>query len=202
MKMNRITLLFAIGALMVSCGMNTNQETPASNVASVPAETATETAVKPSSERDGYTFNTSFRKDENDQCDAIVLNCQSGEKSQQFVCEFIWPKGMDFLGGAGEIEEEDINFDGIPDVQLYLGSFSIDSPMEYYAAFVWDETSQSFKEVEAYAGLPNPTIDAEKQRIVSAYHDLSGAYNESIYGWKDGTMTLIGSRVEEAEEDE
>lgn len=200
--MNRITLLFAMGALMVSCGMNTNQENPVSNVASVPAETATETVVKPLSERDGYTFSTTFRKDESDQCDDIILTCQKGEKSQQFVCELIWPKDMDFLGGAGEIEEEDVNFDGIPDVQLYLGSFSIDSPLEYYAAFVWDETSQSFKEVEAYAGLPNPTIDAEKQRIVSTYHDISGAHNEDIYGWKDGTMTLIESRVEEAEEDE
>lgn len=194
--------MFALAALMVSCGMNTNQETPVSNVASVPAETATETAVKPSSERDAYTFSTSFRKDEDDQCDAIVLNCQSGEKTQEFVCELIWPKGMDFLGGAGEIEEEDINFDGIPDVQLYLGSFSIDSPLEYYAAFVWDETSQSFKAVETYSGLPNPTIDAENQCIISAYYDITGAYNKAIYGWKDGEMTLIESQVEEAEEDE
>ena len=194
-------LLFALAFLIVSCVGRTGQEQPENLISSMPSE-AVETNVDADSKRDGYTFSTTFRKDENDQCDALILTCQNGEKSQQFLCELIWPKSMDFLGGAGEIEEEDINFDGIPDVQLYLGSFSIDSPLEYYAAFVWDETSQSFQEIETYAGLPNPTIDAEKQRIVSAYRDISGAYNEEIYGWKDGTMTLIESHVEEAEKDE
>lgn len=194
-------LLFAMAALIASCGTNTRQEAPISKAAEVPAD-AVETMAKAPSERDGYTFSTTFRKDENGQCDAIILTCQKGEKSQQFVNELIWAKDMDFLGGSGEVEEEDINFDGIPDVQLYLGSFSIDSPLEYYAAFVWDEASQSFQEVENYAGLPNPDIDTEKQRIVSSYHDVSGAYYEDIYGWKDGTLNLIESHVEEAEEDE
>lgn len=193
--------MFAIAALMASCGTNTGKEAPVNKVADVPAEAA-KTVEKAPSERDGYTFTTTFRKDENGDCDAIVLNCQKGEKCQQFVCELIWPKGMNWLGEAGEVEEEDINFDGIPDVLLYLGSFSINSPMEYYAAFVWDEASQSFQEVETYAGLPNPVIDTEKQRIVSSYHDVSGAYNEDIYGWKDRTLNLIESHVEEAEEDE
>ena len=194
-------LLFAMAALMASCGTNTSKEAPANKAADVPAE-AVETVAKAASERDGYTFNTTFRKDENGQCDAIVLTCQKGEKSQQFVSELIWPKDMDFLGGAGEVEEEDINFDGIPDVQLYLGNFTIDSPMEYYAAYVWDEASQSFQEVETYAGLPNPVINTEKQRIICSYYDASGAFNEEIYGWKDRTLNLIESHVEEAEEDE
>jgi hypothetical protein len=194
-------LLLAMTALMVSCGVTTNQETTVDNIASTPAETVAASGQAPS-ERGGYTFSTTFRKDENGQCDAIILTCQKGEKSQQFVNELIWPKDVDFLGGAGEIEEKDINFDGIPDVQLYLGNFTIDSPMEYYAAYVWDEASQSFQEVETYAGLPNPVINTEKQRIICSYYDASGAFNEEIYGWKDRTLNLIESHVEEAEEDE
>jgi len=192
------TLLFAMAALLVSCGMNTSKEALINKVAEVPTE-AVETAVKATTERDGYTFNTSFRKDENGQCDAIVLTCQKGEKSQQFVIELIWPKGMDFLGGAGNVEEEDINFDGIPDVLLYIGSFSIDSPLEYYAAFVWDEAGQSFKEVEGYTGIPNPIIDAKNKVIISKYMDLSDNVIEEVYGWVGGELVPITDGSEEGE---
>ena len=114
--------LFALTAIMFSCGNK-----PASNSESVAdvAKDSTEVAASEPSARDGYTFETSFREDENGQCDALILTCKKGEKTQEFVCEFNWPKDKDLLGESGTIEEEDINFDGIPDVVVCLGDFGL-----------------------------------------------------------------------------
>ena len=185
-------LLFALAILMASCGGQNSQEKPENLVSAMPAETA-ETTVQAASERDGYTFSTTFRKNEDDQCDAIILTCQKGEKSQEFASELVWPKDEDILRSetAGDVIEEDINFDGVPDVVVYLGDYSVLSTIEFYAACVWDEASQSFKLVEKYEGIPNPVIDAEKKVIISNYMDLSDNVIEDVYRWVDGELVPI-----------
>ena len=197
------TLLFALTALLASCGMNTNQDTSVNNITSAPAK-AEESTAKALSERDDYTFNTTFRKNEDNQCDAIVVNCQKGEKSQQFVCEFVWPKDEDILTleGSGIISEEDINFDGIADLVVYLGNFGVLSTIQFYAAYVWDEGSQSFQEVENYSDLPNAEVDEVRKAIVSSYYNVADVFVEEVYGWENGKLKLIESHTEEEEGDD
>lgn len=185
--------LFALTAIMFSCGNK-----PANNNESVAdvAKDSTEVAASEPSARDGYTFETSFRKDENGQCDALILTSKKGEKTQEFVCEFNWPKDKDLLGESGTIEEEDINFDGIPDVVVCLGDFGVGDSYFFYDALVWNNNDNCFEQVEEYSGIANPVIDTEKKMIVSEYTNLEGSTYREEYAWKDGKLTMIDSSSE------
>lgn len=184
---------------MFSCGNK-----PASNSESVAdvAKDSTEVAASEPSARDGYTFETSFREDENGQCDALILTCKKGEKTQEFVCEFNWPKDKDLLGESGTIEEEDINFDGIPDVVVCLGDFGVGDSYFFYDALVWNNNDNCFEQVEEYSSIANPVIDAEKKMIVSEYTNLEGSTYREEYAWKDGKLTMIDSSSESSDDAE
>lgn len=189
--------LFALTAIMFSCGNK-----PANNNESVAdvATDSTEVAASEPSARDGYTFETSFRKDENGQCDALILTSKKGEKTQEFVCEFNWPKDKDLLGESGTIEEEDINFDGIPDVVVCLGDFGVGDSYFFYDALVWNNNDNCFEQVEEYSGIANPVIDTEKKMIVSEYTNLEGSTYREEYAWKDGKLTMIDSSSESSDD--
>ena len=191
--------LFALTAIMFSCGNK-----PANNNESVAdvAKDSTEVAASEPSARDGYTFETSFRKDENGQCDALILTSKKGEKTQEFVCEFNWPKDKDLLGESGTIEEEDINFDGIPDVVVCLGDFGVGDSYFFYDALVWNNNDNGFEQVEEYSGIANPVIDTEKKMIVSEYTNLEGSTYREEYAWKDGKLTMIDSSSESSDDAE
>lgn len=191
--------LFALTAIMFSCSNK-----PANNNESVAdvAKDSTEVAASEPSARDGYTFETSFRKDENGQCDALILTSKKGEKTQEFVCEFNWPKDKDLLGESGTIEEEDINFDGIPDVVVCLGDFGVGDSYFFYDALVWNNNDNCFEQVEEYSGIANPVIDTEKKMIVSEYTNLEGSTYREEYAWKDGKLTMIDSSSESSDDAE
>ena len=172
-----IALLFVL-----SCGSNNN-----SKKASAAANAA--------SERDTYTFETSFRMDDNEQYDALILNCKSGEKTQSFTFEFNWAKDKDFLGEAGAIAEDDINADGYPDVVVSLGNFGVMSPMYFYGACLWNEESQQFNLVERYSDIPNAEscFGKSKRLVLSTYGDFGGYDYSDYYDWEDGNLVLAFS---------
>ena len=172
-----LTALFA-----VSCGCN---NTPKKASAS----------DKKDSERSAYAFETSFRMDDEEQYDALILNCKSGEKSQSFTFDFNWSKDKDFLGDAGEISEEDINADGYPDVVVSLGNFGVMDPMYFYGACLWNEESQQFDLVERYSDIPNaePCIGKSKRLVLSTYEDFGGYEYADYYDWEDGNLVLAYS---------
>lgn len=155
--------------------------------------------------REGYTFKASFHKDENGQCDALLLTCQSEEKSQQFTFEFNWPKDESLLGESGEITENDINFDGIPDVMVYLGDFGVNPglfPTMFYGACIWDAETESFEQVKEFEGIANPKIDAESKTITSEYANPMDDVFHEVYAWKDGKLVLTESSSSNQLEDE
>ena len=187
--MKNIILLICAALMVVGCGKR-GGEAAASAAASA---------------RAGYTFDTSYQYDEYGQCNALILDCKSGEKSQQFVFDFVWSKDHSFLEeeGAGEIEEVDINGDGFADVIVALGNFGIISPMNFHGACVWNPASQCFDLVENYSGIPNaePGFGDDGSTVASNYQGVDGTYFTEYYEWKDGKLVLDYSDSHQVEED-
>lgn len=188
--------LFIITAiLLASCGGKKNTENGTIGEASTDTlQSAVPATIDKGTERSGYTFETQFRKDENGQCDALIVTCKKGEKTQQFTCEFNWPKNEDLLGESGTIEEEDLNFDGTPDLLVTLGDFGVNPglyPTIFYAGFVWNEEKQCFEQVKQLDDMPNIVVDAEKKAIISEYATPVGDEFHEVYAWQNGKLEMI-----------
>ncbi len=150
--------------------------------------------------RKSITYKVTFRKDDHDQVDAVILDIKGGAEPQQFVSEFNWAKFEDFVGSAGEVSEEDVNFDGIPDLIVELGNFGVTSPLLFSDAFVWVPEKQGFECVEGFSSIANPTIEAKRKRVISRARSISGdVESEEVYGWKDGKLQMLSSSEHQVE---
>jgi hypothetical protein len=89
------------------------------------------------------------------------------------------------------IFEKDINFDGIPDLMVYLGLTH--HAQSVYKAFVWNPVTRQFYDVEAFQEIQEPVIDSEDKTITSHVRDVGMLYTDT-YKWKNGKLTKIASK--------
>ena len=205
MTMKNVFLLIVTTILLVSCsgkrvgGDPAAATSPADQVTAdqAPAAQAPAAQAPAVSGRETYVFSTSYRVDENGQCDALILDCKSGGESQQFTFEFSWSKGREILEeeGSGTISEDDINADGYPDVVVCLGNFGVISPLVFYGACLWNEDAQRFDLVENYSDIPNaePGFGSNKSTVASEWEAPDGASCVDYYDWVDGKLVLTRS---------
>ena len=88
------------------------------------------------------------------------------------------------------IFENDINFDGIPDLLVYLGVTH--HAQSVYKAFVWNPVTRQFYNVKAFEEIQEPDFDSEAKTITSRVRDVDKLYIET-YRWKNGKLTLTDS---------
>ena len=91
------------------------------------------------------------------------------------------------------IEERDINFDGIPDVLVYLGLTR--QAQTLYKAYVWNPVTRQFYEVEEFQEIEEPDFDSKAKTITSTARDSTTLYVDK-YQWKNGKLTKINSKKE------
>ena len=170
--MKNLFLLATIAALLFSsCGRNTSPKTIA-----VPQREGIQWGEFISL-NDGNSFALPYRTadgtDDTLSCDLVF-------------CDF---------RDLGEIHEDDINFDGIPDVQIWLG------PQNWwgnvlYEGFVWNKEKGRFDWVEKYHEVFSPEIHQDSMFILGEdYFSFEGVYSSTItkYEWIDGKLTETDS---------
>ena len=89
------------------------------------------------------------------------------------------------------IFEKDINFDGIPDLMVYLGLTH--HAQSVYKAFVWNPVTRQFYDVEAFQEIQEPDFDSEAKTITSRARDAGILYTDT-FKWKNGKLTKIASK--------
>lgn len=94
------------------------------------------------------------------------------------------------------ITEDDINFDGIPDVMIYLG-LTIRA-QSLYKAFVWNPVTRQFYEVKAFEEIQEPEFDKKAKTITSYARDVNALYIDT-FKWKNGKLTQVASKKETLE---
>ena len=113
----------------------------------------------------------------------LAYNTPDG-KEHQIVCDLPWPVSADqFVGG--DTEEKDVNFDGIPDLQVFIGYTNATGHNAIYSWYVWDTTTHSFIEVDEL--IISPNIDLENKTVTTRMiEDDTATYVQ--YKWKDGKL--------------
>ena len=99
-------------------------------------------------------------------------------------------------------DTEDINFDGIPDLQIFLGYLTNGRVEASYAAYVWDAKGKCFEEVEAYKDIFNPEVDPKTKTITSTTRYSFNDLLVQTYAWKKGKLRLIKEKHDPPFEDE
>ena len=91
------------------------------------------------------------------------------------------------------IIEKDINFDGIPDVLIYLGVTR--QAQTLYKAYVWNPVTRQFYEVKEFQEIEEADFDSEAKTITSTARDGETLYIDT-YKWKNGKLIKIKSEKE------
>ena len=97
------------------------------------------------------------------------------------------PMASDLWLKDNEVSQNDINFDGCPDLQVYIGT---ERGEPRYHAWVWNRFNQSFYHVKDYCNIAEPEIDKERQLITSTYITMSGEIVTEVYHWIDDGFEL------------
>ncbi len=115
-------------------------------------------------------------------------------KRHDLVSDLPWPIEADTFVG-GNIEEEDYNFDGIPDLQVsigYLNNHSGYNAMYYW--YVWNPKSHAFVAVDELLVNPEPVA---KDKTVVTYTIFDGIINYTTYVWEGYQLKKIKEWSEE-----
>ena len=155
-------------------------------------------------QRQQYRFEHQFIMADDENCDSIVVKGYQDGKLAFECCHQL----TDYMSAktAANIDwindTVDINFDGIPDLQIFLTCYVRGQVIEYYAGYVWTP-QQKFEEVEQWKELCNPEVHPE-DKTVTAYHRVG--FNEitnETYKWIDGNkLELIKTSDETIYDDD
>ncbi len=122
-------------------------------------------------------------------------------QEHHIICELPWPTNASVFAG-GDIEEEDINFDGIPDMQVTVGYFDGTGHNPMYMYYVWDMETHLFKELPDPLFIA-PALDPESRSITSRLTQENPDNRQSYtihcqqYVWKGDQLELTNEWSEE-----
>ena len=94
-------------------------------------------------------------------------------------------------------DKTDLNFDGIPDLQVFLWYDPVGQVAAQYMAYTWNVAGCYFEEVDEWDDLMNPEVHAATQTVTANYRDDAGNRIIKTYAWKEGKLKLIKEETEE-----
>lgn len=93
---------------------------------------------------------------------------------------------------AGYVDDKtDINFDGIPDLQIYIGLNAVGRVSEYYAGYVWDNEDKCFAMVPGYDEISNPIVHPDTKTITSTARTDAVEITTWTMAWEGGHLEII-----------
>ncbi len=145
-------------------------------------------------ERGDYSFATSLEKNENGLVAAVNVDglISNGKTNVfQYQCELIQEYEESELSNVDWIGQEDINFDGYPDLTIYKGTNVVGRVSEFKEAFLWNQKEHCFDYLEDFGEIQNPQIDEANKCITAVYRSDINELTNRTYRCVDGKMKLI-----------
>ena len=138
-------------------------------------------------ERKDFSIKLSKDKDTDGLYRVVRLVVSAGNKLvKEYRYELPEAMGEDMVE-AVSVTEQDLNFDGYPDVDVYLGYVGGFSNNTRHEALLWDQKQHCFVRAQGYNEIGEPQVDAEAKCITTA---MSAGPDERVvtyYRW-DGAV--------------
>lgn len=155
-------------------------------------------------DRSDYFFVHRLEKDDEGRYNKIIVKGYVDGESPLLECEHDLVESMSErqVDGIGWVSEPDINFDGVPDLLIYLGLQAWGHVADFYDAYVWNVEGHCFEHVDGFDAIDNPCIDYEDKAISSSARSGPNELTMDTYRWKDGKLILAHRETAKIDENE
>ena len=143
-------------------------------------------------ERADYTFSTEVIADDEGTAEKIIVTMKNNQFDMSFKTE-VEPVPLDttIWSGFGNILEDDINFDGYPDLMVCLGPTNSYGNFTF-AAWLWSQDMHDFVPVEGFDELYDPEFN-EASKTISSCFRMDDHENDAVYRWNGQALELVSS---------
>ena len=145
-------------------------------------------------ERADYKFYTKLVTDDEGTAEKIIVtmtNTVFGMSTESEV-EAV-PLDTNNWTGFGTVREDDINFDGYPDLMVCCGPFNSYGNFTY-AAWLWDQDMHDFVSVEGFDELFDPEFNKEDKTISSSFR-MDDHEDDAVYKWNGQELEMVSSET-------
>ena len=141
-------------------------------------------SAQPKYERKDFSFKVLKTKNAEGLISEVYFRLFVGKQFiKEYTFELSAPLSEDMANNIGTYTEEDINFDGYPDVDVYLGYYGGFANNTQHEALLWDQEQHQFVYPEGYAGIGEAMTDAEKKYISTTSSAGPDHRVTSYYRW-------------------
>ena len=145
-------------------------------------------------ERADYTFYTKVVADEEGTAQKIIVTMKNNEFDMSLESEVeAVPLDTTFWTGFGNVREDDINFDGYPDLMVCCGPFNSYGNFTY-AAWLWDQDLHDFVPVKGFEELFDPEFNQDAKTISSSFR-MDDHEDDAVYRWNGQELEMVSSET-------
>ena len=104
----------------------------------------------------------------------------------------VQPLDTIFWNGFGDIREDDINFDGYPDLMVCEGPTNSYGNFTY-DAWLWNQEKREFEHVEGFDEIFDPVMIPRDKAITGGFHMNNEYEYQEVWKWKNGKIVEVES---------
>lgn len=147
-------------------------------------------------ERKDFTFKATKVKNADGEISEVTFGTYAkGKLVKEYTFELSVPLSEDMTEMIGTYSEDDLNFDGYPDVDIYMGYYGGFANNTQHEALLWDQKQHCFVCPEGYAGIGEPVLDAKQKCITTTLSDGPENRVTSYYRWQGHKLQLYLEHV-------
>lgn len=143
-------------------------------------------------QRSDYSFRTQVCTTTDDEGETVtdsIITYVTNKQDTYTVVSCTLPLNPEHWQGFGNIVEDDINFDGIPDLMICLGPINAFGGFTY-DGYAWDPKRHTFVKIEHFDEIFDPTFNKKDKTIVGTYR-VDNEYETSTYKLEKNKVVLI-----------
>ena len=141
-------------------------------------------------ERKDFSFRLTYERNAEGEINLVNVGTYVGDKKfDEFSFELALALSEEMAKETISYSEPDINFDGYPDFDIYLGYMGGFANNTQHEALLWDQSQHRFIEPEGYGGIGEPDFDSVRKVISTVLSAGPDHRVTTYYGWQGSKLT-------------